>query len=43
MTHGAVRTLRDSPLVGRERELGVAQPRRSGALSGGGRIVSLAR
>ena len=38
---GAIRGLRDSPLVGRERELGELSRAVEDALSGGGRIVSL--
>ena len=39
--HGAIRGLRDSPLVGRERELDEISRAVEEALSGGGRIVSL--
>ena len=39
--HGAIRGLRDSPLVGRERELDELSRAVEEALSGGGRIVSL--
>jgi len=39
--HGAIRGLRDSPLVGRERELDELGHAIEEALSGGGRIVSL--
>ncbi len=39
--HGAIRLLRDSPLVGRERELDELSHAIEEAMSGGGRIVSL--